>query len=608
MIAKSTYKLFIFFGLLFLSSSHVLAQSEETLKANISKQREIQYYDNAQSIKMAIENVKLAKKLKSSKLGQTLGNLADAYYDAEQIDSVNKYLSLAIAENKRENNQKRLARNFVFQGTLESDKGNKLKAIEWYEIAMEKFIALDDTFNLADTYLRISDMYIDLDRLDEAMLDAKKCYDYCKSVNYSEYAGYALSSMGVIHTKIGNLDKSIELFNEALVIFENENLPFASFNVESNIGVSYKKGKQYEKALIAYQKALKMSKELDFPRGEMAVLGNLGILYNEMKKFQLAKESFDAALEISKKVKNALFEADLHINYARTLLNLRNIQKAKLEIGKGRQMATEIGSVELQMDAHKVAKEIYQKTGETDLALSEMEAFQVLNDSLFNLAKTKQINELQSKYETVKKDAEIQLLTKTNAINTWRIWALVAGLVALLSLAFSLYQKRKKDKQLYEKEKALEAERREKAEMELDSKKKELSAKVLQLARKNEFLGTLESQVAELKTNVDGSINKASNRISKMIKRDIDSDKQWEQFSQEFSSIHHGFLNRLAEKYGTFTKSEVRLISLLKMNMNSKEIADIMGISDDGVKKARYRLRKKMNVEESDIQGFLLSF
>jgi DNA-binding CsgD family transcriptional regulator len=57
-----------------------------------------------------------------------------------------------------------------------------------------------------------------------------------------------------------------------------------------------------------------------------------------------------------------------------------------------------------------------------------------------------------------------------------------------------------------------------------------------------------------------------------------------------------------------FSKSEVRLISLLKMNMTSKEIADIMGISDSGVKKARYRLRKKMNLEDSELQGFLLSF
>jgi DNA-binding CsgD family transcriptional regulator len=51
----------------------------------------------------------------------------------------------------------------------------------------------------------------------------------------------------------------------------------------------------------------------------------------------------------------------------------------------------------------------------------------------------------------------------------------------------------------------------------------------------------------------------------------------------------------------------MRLIALLKMNLSSKEIADILGISADGIKKARYRLRKKMNLEDSQLQSYLLN-
>jgi DNA-binding CsgD family transcriptional regulator len=93
-----------------------------------------------------------------------------------------------------------------------------------------------------------------------------------------------------------------------------------------------------------------------------------------------------------------------------------------------------------------------------------------------------------------------------------------------------------------------------------------------------------------------------------MINRDIEGDTQWAQFSEEFSGIHQDFLRALAAKFGSFTKSEIRLISLLKMNMNSKEITGILGISDDGIRKARYRLRKKMHLEENELQSFLLGF
>jgi DNA-binding CsgD family transcriptional regulator len=129
---------------------------------------------------------------------------------------------------------------------------------------------------------------------------------------------------------------------------------------------------------------------------------------------------------------------------------------------------------------------------------------------------------------------------------------------------------------------------------------------VLQLARKNEFLNNLETEIDNLKNNVDKSVNKTTNRISRMIKRDIDSDVQWEQFSQEFSSVHQGILSALTEKLGNFSKREIRLISLLKMNMTSKEVADILGISDEGIKKALYRLRQKLNLEDTDLQSFLL--
>jgi DNA-binding CsgD family transcriptional regulator len=129
------------------------------------------------------------------------------------------------------------------------------------------------------------------------------------------------------------------------------------------------------------------------------------------------------------------------------------------------------------------------------------------------------------------------------------------------------------------------------------------------LARKNEFLGTIENEVSFLKSNVDSSVEKASNRIKRLITHDIADEKQWEQFSSEFSGVHQGFIDKLVAQYGEFSKSEVRLISLLKMNLTSKDIADTLNISDEGIKKARYRLRKKLNLDsESDLQSFLLSF
>ena len=131
----------------------------------------------------------------------------------------------------------------------------------------------------------------------------------------------------------------------------------------------------------------------------------------------------------------------------------------------------------------------------------------------------------------------------------------------------------------------------------------------MQLASKNEFLQMLEEEVSDLKSSVDATVSKTSQRISRMISYDSSDDQEWEQFGKEFSSIHSSFLERLREQFGKFSKSEMRLISLLKMNLSSKEIANTLRISDDGVKKARYRLRKKMQLNSHiDIQQYLLNY
>ena len=124
-----------------------------------------------------------------------------------------------------------------------------------------------------------------------------------------------------------------------------------------------------------------------------------------------------------------------------------------------------------------------------------------------------------------------------------------------------------------------------------------------------ETLGYLEKEIGSLKSSIDSNVSGASEKISRMIYSDQIDNEEWEQFSKEFSNIHQDFMERLRSQYGDFTNYEWRLISLLKMNLSSKDIANILRISPNGVKKARYRLRKKIDLaSELDLQDFLISY
>jgi tetratricopeptide (TPR) repeat protein len=591
------------FLFLFLVSPTVFAQQVGDL---LKQSNELLNEDPQKAKDWAFKALEISKKPKDK--AEALSYVANTYFILEQDDSAKFFVEKSILLAREHSFKKRLGRNLSLLGQINLYAGDNNLAQSQLEEAGELLQEIADSTGLANVYLRLASVQVNMDKLDEAMLSSMKCYAISKGLNDLKNQAYALNQMSVIHTKIGNTQKGISMANQAIEISKKAELKFIEFQALNNLGILYKNDKQYPEALLAYDRGEELAKELNFERGVMGLAANRGILFNLMGQYVKAKAELQRALRLEKKFNMLVAKADIKINLGNSLYALGEHKKALVEIKDGIVLAKQIQSLELQENGHEIASKIYLKIGLPARALEEMMAYQAVHDSIFKLEKSKQIEELQTQYETEKKDAEIRDLTQTNELNRWRIWALVAGLIALAVFAYFIVQKRKKDRLLFEAKQDLEKEKTQKAQLELEYKQKELTAKVLQLAHKNEFLNTLETQLEKLKLNVDSGVSRTGNRISRLIKRDIESDKQWEQFSQEFTSIHQGFLSRLVEKYGTFSKSEVRLISLLKMNIASTEIADILGISDSGVKKARYRLRKKMNLEDSELQGFLLSF
>ncbi|MCC1485400.1 helix-turn-helix transcriptional regulator [Winogradskyella immobilis] len=83
------------------------------------------------------------------------------------------------------------------------------------------------------------------------------------------------------------------------------------------------------------------------------------------------------------------------------------------------------------------------------------------------------------------------------------------------------------------------------------------------------------------------------------INFDLQDDNNWENFSRYFEEVHKKFNTKAQEQFPNITKNDLRLMALLKMNLSSKEIANILNISSDGIKKARQRLRKKMGLDSN---------
>ena len=139
--------------------------------------------------------------------------------------------------------------------------------------------------------------------------------------------------------------------------------------------------------------------------------------------------------------------------------------------------------------------------------------------------------------------------------------------------------------------------RNEKLQGEIDFKNSELATSAMHLVQKGELLTRIKAELNQMMKALDN--DKAVSELKKMIKvvsEDERIDKDWEHFTQHFDKVHSDFVAKLKEKHASISSNELKLCAYLRMNLSTKEIAQLMNISIRGVEISRYRLRKKLGI------------
>ena len=196
-------------------------------------------------------------------------------------------------------------------------------------------------------------------------------------------------------------------------------------------------------------------------------------------------------------------------------------------------------------------------------------------------------------------------------------WAYLFYLLVIVAVSYVLYRLLRKkfhaQKQKYKEEQKkllyiLELERskteselvslrNEKLEADINFKNSELASSAMHLVKKGELLTNIKSELTQVMKRLDNE--QAIAELKKMIKslsEDDNIDKEWENFTKHFDKVHSDFVVGLKEKHPTISGNEMKLCAYLRMNLSTKEIAQLMNISVRGVEISRYRLRKKLGI------------
>ena len=149
----------------------------------------------------------------------------------------------------------------------------------------------------------------------------------------------------------------------------------------------------------------------------------------------------------------------------------------------------------------------------------------------------------------------------------------------------------------------------ENLEAEIEHKNAELASTAMTLVQKKEFLLKLTNELNKLYKPGADTINAAElKKIIRSLGSEEKLDEEWKQFSIHFNNVHSNFLITLKQKFPNLNAHELKLCAYLRMNLSSKEMAQLMSITVRGVEISRYRLRKKLQLQpKEDLFRFLLN-
>lgn len=149
----------------------------------------------------------------------------------------------------------------------------------------------------------------------------------------------------------------------------------------------------------------------------------------------------------------------------------------------------------------------------------------------------------------------------------------------------------------------------EKLEAEINFKNSELASSALHLVQKGELLGMIQEKLGHvLNTSKDIQSAQEIKRLLRSLNGDEKMEEEWDKFAKHFDQVHHQFTARLKEKHPSITGNDIKLCSYLRMNLSTKEMAQLMNISVRGVEVSRYRLRKKLQLPtETSLFDYLIT-
>ncbi len=431
-----------------------------------------------------------------------------------------------------------------------------------------------------------------------------------KDIKDEKAIAYALVNIGAIYLEMNELEKAAKYFENGLEKFEHIYADTGkpcneTISIYNNLGVVAKQRKQSETAIDYFRRGISLARRTPGFETELAnLLNNLGNIYLETGNPDESIGYLREALQIR-------LENDDRSGLIRSYLYMAKYHRAKEDfkdaldfLYKARHLAAKVGTITSMAEVLKSIFEIYQERQLADSALkyhilyTQIEEKLNKNEALNNLKEHEIASDYREKERIMQFEMKRDELKFKLMILTLILLTIIFGLIFIL--AHNRSRRLKLEKENIELNAAnLELEKA-RLENQLEAQNKKLATTGIYDIQKNEIINNIIGQLE--KYNLSETKNYRSELLTSIIKdlKNTQNTSAWHEFELRFEQVHTGFFRNLNKINPALSPNDRRLCAFLKLNMTSKEISSITGQSYRSIEVARTRLRKKLNLTNSD--------
>ncbi len=583
------------------------------------------------------------------KVGDSYYNYALVERTAGNRDGFTGNLKKAIDVYKKEKAWWPAARAKTLIAQHYVSERNYTAALHAFSESLEMRKVAGDSLGMANNLINLGNIcYID-GRMAEATDYFYRAMRITDNLENKPLKATVLKNISNVYMRQRQYNIALDYLQQALDIHRASGLDTEKSDVLMNMGIVYYKLDSLEtaKGFLEQSLEIKLDLQTDLP-DLINIYNNLGVIAQELGDNDTAIQYYTSNLEVARLINDRQAEA----------FALNNLGSRKMAIGdtaslsllnESLEISRSLGLRKLVLTNYDNLQQYHSRFGNFEQAYALSIKYRLLNDSIFNEESAARIIELQTQYNTEMKEKENELLRNQSSIQQLRIimLSISAGAIALIAVLFIILfglksKSLRQTRLLIRKEKELNDIEREKNQQEyqhlqavlfaeeqinrlqkeqIQQKNKKLSTSALHIINKNELLNNIRNvaqgitgisnqNVAQENTGISNQSTTApAEQLIQMIDANINLDEQWDQFKAHFESVHTDFFKRLTERFPNLTHNELKLAAYLRMNLSSKEIAQMLNISIESATTKRYRLRKKLGLKkEENLVAFLGGF